>query len=184
MDTFEAIMERRTAHFWSSESVPEEVVEKALKGAHMAPCHRYTWPWKFVRVSPAHREGLFELAVELKAKGEAPSARLKETITRKVVNPSHLVVVLQERKDDAFVSREDYGAISCAIQNMALIVHAEGFASKWSTGGMTTHAKTYDMLGVDEGTEEIVGFIWIGVPEKKEIPVPERPALEGHIRWS
>ena len=184
MDTFQAIMERRTAHFWTEEPVPETVVQRALKGAHMAPCHRYTWPWRFVRVGQHHREAIFELSVKLKAKGGQVTPRLRETITRKVKNPAHLVVVVQERNEDEFTSREDYAAVSCAVQNMALIVHAEGYASKWSTGGLTTHPETYEMLGVNESTEEIVGFIWIGMPENPSPPVPERTPLEEHIRWS
>ena len=69
MDTYEAIMSRRTSHLWKAEPVPEEVIAKALEGAHRAPCHRFTWPWRFVRVSEVHREALFELALELKSKG-------------------------------------------------------------------------------------------------------------------
>lgn len=184
METYEAIMSRRTAHFWKDEPVPEAVVEKALRGAHMAPCHRFTWPWRFIRVSPPHREAIFELALKVKAKGRAMPPTFHDKIRRKVLNPAHLVAVVQPRKEDSFEFREDYAAIASAIQNMALIVHAEGYASKWSTGGLTTHSETYTLLGVDEGSDVIVGFVWIGVPENPEPNVPRRTPIEDHIRWS
>jgi len=184
MNTFEAIMSRRTAHVWRDEPVPEAIVNKALEGAHMAPCHRFTWPWNFVRVGENGRKELFDLALVLKGEGKEKTPAFVEKIRRKVLYPAHLVVVLQPRKDNSFEAREDYGAISCALQNMALIVHAEGYASKWSTGGLTSHAETYRILGVDAGTHEIVGFIWVGVPELEDPPVPKRSPLHDHIRWS
>ena len=184
MDTYEAIMSRRTAHMWRAEPVPEEVVEKALRGAHMAPCHRYTWPWHFVRVSQAHREQICELALKVKSKGREMPASFHEKIRRKTMNPAHLVVVVQPKKENSFEFREDYAAIASAIQNMALIVHAEGYASKWSSGSLTTHDEVYTMLGVDSDTHIIVGFIWIGVPENANPTAPERTPLEDHVRWS
>ena len=184
MDTFQAIMSRRTAHVWKAEPVPEEVVDKALRGAHMAPCHRYTWPWHFVRVSPAHREQIFELALKVKSKGREMPPTFHDKIRKKVLNPAHLVVVVQPQKENSFEFREDYAAIASAIQNMALIVHAEGYASKWSSGGLTTREEVYQMLGIDAESQIIVGFIWIGVPENPNPNVPERTPLEKHVRWS
>jgi nitroreductase len=137
-----------------------------------------------VRVAEAHRESLFSLALELKSKGREKTPAFMEKIRKKVRNPAELVVVVQPRKDDAFEAKEDYAAIACAIQNMALIVHAEGYASKWSTGGLTTHPETYNMLSIEEAQEEIVGFIWIGVPELENPQVPKRTPLEEHVRWS
>ena len=102
MDTYEAIMSRRTSHLWRPEPVPEEVISKALEGAHRAPCHRFTWPWRFVRVSEVHREALFELALELKSKGREKTPAFMEKIRKKVRNPAELVVVVQPRKEDAF----------------------------------------------------------------------------------
>ena len=183
MDTFESIMERRTVHMWAPEVVPEEVVLKALEGAHMAPCHRLTWPWRFIRVGQADRRKLFELGVQLKAKDAPASEELRQKVARKIKNPAHLIAVAQVPNEDPGVAKEDYAAISCAIQNLALIVHSEGYASKWGTGGLTRDQRAYDILGVQTG-EEVVGFIWIGVPERSEIPTPRRPPLGDHVRWS
>lgn len=184
METYDAIMSRRTAHLWKDEPVPEAVVEKALRGAHMAPCHRFTWPWRFVRVSEAHRGPLYELALAVKSKGRKMPETFSDKVRRKVLNPAHLLVVVQGKKDNAFEAKEDYAAIACAIQNIALIVHAEGFASKWSTGGLTTHPETFRLFGVDPLTEDIVGFVWIGVPENTAPAAPERTPLEDHVRWT
>jgi len=182
MDLHEALTTRRTAHLWLDEPVPEPVVERALHAAHLAPCHRYTWPWHFIRVGPKGRERLFNIALQLKAGDSEVSDRLRDRVTRKVIHPAHLIVVTQKPAKTADIHREDYAAIACAIQNIALAVHADGYASKWSTGGLTRAEATYNALCLDRELEEIVGFVWVGVPEKQDIPTPERTPLEDHIR--
>ncbi len=184
MNTVDAIMSRRTAHLYLDQPVPEEVVERALEGAHMAPCHRFTWPWRFIRVASAERDALFELAVEVKSKGRKMPQTFTDKIRRKVRNPAHLLVVAQVKKDNAFEAKEDYAAVACAIQNIALVVHAAGYASKWSTGSLTTHPETYRLCGVDPEREDIVGFVWVGVPEVSAPDAPQRTPLEDHIRWT
>nr|MBX2797003.1 hypothetical protein [Myxococcales bacterium] len=44
----------------------------------------------------------------------------------------------------------------------SLSLHADGFHSKWSTGKVTTHPRTYEILRIDATQERIVGFVWIG----------------------
>jgi nitroreductase len=177
----DAILTRRTVHLWKDEPMHNDVVNRALESAHMAPCHRYTWPWRFYRCGAKSRAAVFSLSLELKRKGgpELPQ-RMIEKMIQKVKNPAELIVVTLIYCENDFTARENYAAASCAIQNMALSFHADGFASKWSTGGLTTHSKTYELLGIDSTKEEIIGFIWAGVPEK--IPeAPDRTPIDDHI---
>jgi hypothetical protein len=45
---------------------------------------------------------------------------------------------------------------------------------------LTTAPPTYQTLGIDSTLEEIVGFIWIGVPAER--PVVKRPPVEDFVR--
>lgn len=182
MNVHVAMQTRRTCHTWQDQTVPEEVVERALEAAHMAPCHRLTWPWRFVRVGPQGRERLFEIALALKVGDGEVSDALRQKVGRKVKNPAHLIAVTQRPAATPEVHREDYAAISCAIQNMALSVHADGYASKWGTGGLTRAEDTYQLLGLNRHEEEIVAFIWIGVPDNPPQKPPARPPLADHVR--
>ncbi len=182
MELQEALVTRRTCHVWLDDPVPEDVVERALKAAHLAPCHRFTWPWRFVRVGPKGREELFGLALRLKSGGEEVSEALLRKVTRKVKNPAHLVAVTQVLAESPEIQREDYAAIACAIQNIALSVHGDGYGSKWGTGGLTKGEETYRILQVDRAKEEIVGFVWIGVPDSPPRQAPRRTPLEEHVR--
>ena len=185
MDARQAILERRTAHLWKSPdeggAVPDVVVKRALEAAHSAPCHKFTWPWGFVWAGPETRAEIFDLGVSLKCPNKAPSPRVLEKLTAKMKNPAHLVAVTQTLVEDPFTSREDYAACARASQNMALSIHADGFASKWSSGGLTCHTETYRLLGVSQSTHTLIGFVWIGVPQATPAK-PDRSPLNTHIR--
>ncbi len=180
MDVHAAIHERRTIHSYRPEALQPGVLERALESAHQAPCHKLTFPWRFVVSGPRSREALANVAVSLKSAGRTLPAEKITAIQNKILDPAELVVVTQIRCDDAFRSREDYAACACAIQNMSLSLTSDGVGSKWSTGGLTRDRGAYDLLGIDSAVEEIIGFIWVGLPA--ETPAVKRPALDSVVR--
>ena len=177
MDLYEAIFTRRTVHNYLPESVDSAALGRILDAAHMAPNHKLTWPWRFTVVGPKTREALLPIAFALK---NATAPALQARIRAKLMNPGALVVVTQVRSDDAFRSQEDYAASCCAIQNLMLAARAEGLGSKWSTGALTQHPKLCALLGIDQDAEQVIGFVWVGVP--KVVPSVERPSIEQHVR--
>ena len=180
MDLLEAIHTRRTVHKYSPEVIPQETLDKLLMAGHHAPNHKLTWPWRFTVVGPQTRQQLVPVAIACKAVKRELSDEMKAAITAKIVTPGALVVVSQLRSDNDFQSKEDYAAVSCAIQNMMLAAHGEGLGTKWSSGGVTVHADTYSVLGIDQELEEIAGFIWVGVPA--QVPTIKRPDIAAVTR--
>lgn len=180
MDVLAAIHERRTIHSYRPEALEAGVLERALDAAHQAPCHKLTFPWRFVVSGPRAREALANVAVTLKSAGRTLPPEKITAIQNKILNPAELVVVTQVRCDDEFRSREDYAACACAIQNMTLSLTADEVGSKWSTGGLTRDRATYGVMGIDSALEEIIGFIWVGLPA--ETPTVKRPALDSVVR--
>ena len=147
----------------------------------MAPCHKFTWPWTFHVVGPETRDALVGVGLEVAEGKKGPlSAPQREAVRGKLGNAGALVVVTQTPCDDSMRHLENYAAISAAIQNMMLSVHADGFGSKWSTGGVTRAPGTYAALGLDPVASPIVGFVWIGVPAS--VPEVPRPELALHVR--
>ena len=177
----DTIQSRRTIHDYLPEPVPEAAITRALECAHAAPCHKATWPWRFVRVGPEAREKLLALNTRLKsakcALSEAQEARLRA----KMLHPHALVAVTQVLADDPFRQTEDYAATACAIQNLCLSLADEGIGTKWSTGAVTRHPETLALLGIDPAVERSVGWVWIGRPAR-EHPAPRRPPVSHHIR--
>jgi len=176
MDLEHAIHTRRTVHKYLTDAVAQEDLDKIMLAGHMAPCHKLTWPWRFIQVGPETREKIVPVAIACKTVNRELTPELEQSIRGKILTPGALLVVTQVRTDNAFRSKEDYAAVSCAIQNMMLVGHGLGLGTKWSTGGVTTHADTYSVLGVDAEQEEIVGFIWVGTPAA--VPTIKRPDLE------
>lgn len=173
MNLQQLIADRRTVHDYRVEPLPEGAVERALTAALAAPNHRMTEPWRFVRVGPVARDRLVEISAALKSGGAGLSGPALDKLRAKMLSPAELIVVCQVRSEDPTLTREDYAAVACSIQSAMLAWWAEGIGSKWSTGAVTTDARTYEALGVDPSLEEIVGFLWAGY-SVREAPKPRR----------
>lgn len=177
MNTIEAILSRRTAHFYHDDPVDEVHVESALEAATRAPNHKLTNPWRFTRVGPRARAQLVELALELKSARRELSAREEARIRDKVAGAPVLIGFSQVLDDDEFRRKEDYASVACAIQNYCLALWDVGVSTKWSTGGWTRAPETYEIMGVDPAREEFVGFVMAGYPRDENDP-PRRPVDE------
>lgn len=173
---YEVIVGRNTTHFYEEKPVSQELLHKALKAAIRAPNHKLTNPWRFVRVGEKTRAEITELGVKLKCDDEASDSR-KQKVRQKLAAPAELIVVVQALDEDEMRRKEDYASIACAIQNMSLVLWADGVGSKWSTGKVTRHKKTYELCEVDREREEIVGFVWVGHP-LHSASSPRRPLEE------
>lgn len=185
MDVRDAILERRTVHRYSTEPIPDGAIDRALECATAAPNHKLTNPWRFTHVGPEGRQRIEDLYVELKRESsEELTDEQEEQYRRKVGDPPELVVPSQVLADDAFTRKEDYAAVACAIENFMLSLRGEGVFAKWTTGSVTRQPETYELLGIDEDDEEIVGFVWVGYPREDRIDVekPGRRPLDEVVR--
>lgn len=179
MDLHEALHTRRTIHTWRSGPADEAVLERALAAAHMAPCHRLTWPWRFHVIGPQTREQLIPIAIaEKERKGPLQEAQ-RAALARAWQLPTWLVFVSCERGPKPDITQENYAASACAIQNLMLSVHADGMGTKWSTGGAVRADATQKLLGVNPESAWLVGMVWIGHPA--DVPSIPRPAVDGFI---
>jgi nitroreductase len=181
MNLQELIADRRTVHDYVQGPLPDGAVERAVSAAMAAPNHRMTEPWRFVRVGPEARSALVDISAELKGGPSAVGEAGLQKLRAKMLNPAELLVVCQVLHADPEIAREDYAAVACAVQNAMLSFWAEGLGSKWSTGGVTTDERTYQLLGVEPAKEAIVGFLWAGRAAKLDLPKPRRRRALGDI---
>jgi len=183
MDVHEALRGRRTVQRYTGEPVDDEALQRALGAAHLAPCHKLTWPWRFTVLGPQTRAWLVDLAVQLKAakKKDCTPEEVAAGVRARLGSAGVLLAVSQVLDADAFRREEDYAATACAIQNLCLSLHADGYGTKWSTGGFTRHPDTYERLGIDADRERIVGVVLAGTP-CAEVKTPPRPELQQVVR--
>ncbi len=181
MDLHKAILTRRTVHKFKEGAVPPEVVHRALEAAHFAPNHKLTFPWRFTLAGENARKTLGAIGVELKGKKAPLTPDAKLAIEKGFTTPGVLIAVSCVLSPDPARSKEDYAAVACAVQNMMLSFWDAGFGSKWGTGAVSKHPAAYEKLGIDPTKEEIIGFLYVGVPETVP-PAPPRPPARDFIR--
>lgn len=169
------VLAGRTCHkFERGHVLSKDFLNECLELSLLAPNHKLTFPWRVYEVEGEYRHKLADLSASM-MKEKGGDGESIEKARDKVLDPSCLLVyTLPLKPENAFEEREDYATISCSIQLLALALQSEGWHYKWSTGGLTRHAKTYELLEIFPDKEEIVGFIWIGrakvLPKLKERP--------------
>jgi nitroreductase len=178
---YQALYDRRMAWKFKDEPVSREAIERMLDAAVWAPNHRLTEPWRFFvleKGSPA-RQKVADLAYEFALQRNNDSARA-ERARQTVVEPPVLVYVYCVPGPREEVSRENYAAVCCAVQNISLAGVAEGLAVTWETGGPTRHPNLREILGAAEDWI-MVAMLSIGVPA--ETPSSRRTPVREFVRW-
>jgi len=176
------LKERRTIYKFEKRSVDESVVKRAIDCARYAPNHKMTEPWRFILLGEKTRTQLFPIVEDLAKvkcalKEQTDSAPYVERAISKVRDVPLLMVVLSALSPgDAFRTKEDFAATTCALHHVVLSLWADGIGAQWSTGGVIRDVRTYEVLGVNDEEFEIIGLLKAGHPQK--IPVTKRLALE------
>ena len=148
---YQAIYGRRMAWEFEDSPVSTSAIERMLDAAVWAPNHRLTEPWRFFvlqKDSPARLQAA-ELARETVLERSGNSRRA-EAASQMVLDPPYVVYVYCVPGDNEEQTRENYAAVCCAVQNMALAGVAEGLAVTWETGGVTRAPGLIDLLGADK----------------------------------
>ena len=188
MDVLEAIASRRSVFKFKPEPVPNDVIERVFSYGCWAQNHHLTEPWRFVVVGEETKEILAKRYAEIQKSKAAEGAdddavqKLADAGYQKFHSKPTIVAVSCVQGADEVRNKEDYAAVCCAMQNIALAAWAEGIGMQWTTGPVTLEASTYALLGMDQDREYIVGFMYTGYPE--EVPVGRRKALGEDLRYT
>lgn len=169
---------RRTIHLFRPEPVPRQVLHEALAAAVWAPNHRATEPWRFYLLGPSTADAVVDLNARLVARKRGPEAGEAKR-KRWACMPGWLLVT-SERSPDPVVEQENYAAVCCAVQNLALVLWSRGVGTKWGTGPVTRDPELARIVGFDPDREQVVGLFWYGLPES--VPAQVRRPLDEVLR--
>src|ERR671914_332070 len=152
VSVYQALYDRRMAWKFKDEPVPREAVERMLDAAVWAPNHRLTEPWRFfvLEKGSTARQRAADLAYEFALQRNNDPVRA-ERAQQTVLEPPVLVYVYCVPGPREEVSRENYAAVCCAVQNVCLAGVAEGLAVAWETGGATPPPPLKENLGGETG---------------------------------
>ena len=171
----ERIRARRTTKLFLRQKVSKRLVREAIEVARWAPNHHLTEPWHFYILGSETIASCARLIGDLirETKGDEDLAAFKEESALSM--PGWLLVTCK-RSADELQEREDYAAVCCAVQNLTLYLSEADVACKWTTGLVTRDTRLFDLLGIDEDQEFVVGLIWYGYP--KTLPTQSRKNVD------
>tara|TARA_B100001971_G_scaffold215190_1_gene259672 strand:- start:106291 stop:106845 length:555 start_codon:yes stop_codon:yes gene_type:complete len=175
---FESILEKtRTYHNFEETNVNESFIHDLIRNALKAPNHKYTFPWKYLWLKGEAKEKVANLFYESKKHKADPELGRDENFFKSKILLPEVIVLVQEKADDAFTLKEDYATLSCSVQIMAMHLRANDMGYKWSTGGATRDPKVYKILGLNPEKDEIIGFLLFG-KSKNTPPERRRPSVK------
>mgnify|MGYP001169076953 FL=1 len=165
----EAIRKRRTIREFTDEEVHESLIAKIIDAAIWAPNHRNTEPWRFIvlnkngemrkKVAKIVHDWAYENIKN--PSSERRSAGAHDAQQEILDSPAFIYVYSVQGRDEE-MTRENYSATSCAIQNLMLAAHSLGLGVGWSTGKPCL-ANVDTAVGA-EPEWDIVGALYIGYP--------------------
>ena len=157
-EILEKIIKSRRSIFpkdYTTEQIPQEVLDKILESANYAPSHKKTNPWRFRVFQGIEKTELGETLAGLYKATTAPETFLEKKyldIADKVSKANTVVSIVPDW--------EEVAATAMAVQNMYLMATAYNVGCYWSSPGMIHHVGDYLQL---EENEKCLGFFYLGM---------------------
>jgi len=182
METYEAIMTRRSVPKCSDRVPMREEIQRLLDAAVRAPTHHLTQPWRFVIMAGS---ALDELGVAWAAGTEREGMDASGIADKAHRAPVVIAVIERPHLDNRkVVKEEEHHATGAAMQNILLAAHDAGMAAMLRTGPAARLPEVHELLKVDPG-ESIAGLIYVGFPADgaDERPMTRRTPAEELTEW-
>jgi len=173
----------KTNLFKQDESIPNEIIKQALENATWAPSHGKTEPWYFIVYTGDGIKRLAGFQAELykQESGEKFSEAKYKKLKEDYLKSSHVIAICYKKDDSRFPEIEETSAVACAVQNLALTLHAYGYGGYWTTGGITYYQSARSFFGLNDN-DLLMGFYLCGVPIMQPAATP-RKNIEEKTRW-
>ncbi len=182
METYDAIMTRRSTAKTTDEVPPRADIEKLLDAAVRAPTHHLTQPWRFVVLTG---DALDDLGAAWVA-GQAKTGKDTTGLAQKTRRAPVIITVIDQPHLDhpKVIQEEEHYATGAAMQNILLAAHDMGLGAMLRTGPAATLQEVRDYLGVRDD-EVIAGLIYVGYPAPgdAERPMTRREAATDRTEW-
>ena len=175
MNIQEAIQTRRSIPLVTDKAIPTELIEQVIEAATYAPNHYRTEPWRFFVLTGEGRVKLGNVFGEImKSRQDDPQSedsikKIKRIQNNPLRSPVIIAVGVEPSDNNNVLLKEEYGAVSAAVQNMLLTAHAIGLGAIWRTGNICYNPKVSEFFGLSE-QGEIAAFIYLGYPDMEPKP--------------
>jgi len=186
MNTYDAIMARRSIRSFRSDVLPSDAIERILSAATRAPSGKNRQPWKFIVVRENKRAEMIDILrktlVAWEERGDDTgsakwTANVMETaqVTIFVLNPDGVDPWEPHTIDQQFQELVDVQSIGAAIQNMLLTAQELGIGSLWICDVLYASTELKEWLG-EKG--EMIAAISFGLSAESPTARPRKPMDE------
>ncbi len=186
MDTFEVIEARKSIRKFKVDPIPQEILEKILRAATLAPSGKNKQPWKFYVVRGDRRaemvaemqKGMDRLEEQGINTGSARySIRVlaEAPVTIFVFNPTGKHPLLERDTLETYSDVVDIQSVGAAIQNMLLAATDLGVSSLWVCDVFFGYEEICAWLG-EKG--QMIAAVSLGYSDQKPRPRPRKPVDE------
>ena len=171
VSVYQAIHDRRMNNDFSDFVPGRDSLQRMLDAAVWAPNHRLTNPWRFYVLEKGgqKRAEVAQLAYDALF-SRSGNEEYAYGSRQRVLDAPALIYAYSIPGDSEEMTRENYAAACCAVQNLLLAAVAEGLAGDWSTGNVTRHPQLAETLGAEPGWT-MVGALFIGQPSRPSASV-------------
>lgn len=157
-----------------------EQLAQAVQAALAAPDHHRLRPWRFLRVQGDARINMGDVLVQaLQAQGETDPQQLERVRQQPLRAPLILLAVTACQAHAKVPIFEQLLSSGAAVQNILLILQAQGFAAIWRTGALVDHPLLKSAFGL-AATDQVIGFIYIGTAAR-ELPARSRLSVDDFL---
>ncbi len=183
MDTFEAILARRSIGRLVEPGPAGGDLDRILEAALAAPDHGELRPWKLVVLTGEAKDAFGAVLADAyvqrcESLGAAPTeGQLTKERTKLGRAPVVLVVAAVHRHSNKIPWEEQFAAGAAAAQNALLAATALGYGSMWRTGDAAFDLRVKEALGLGPH-DAIVGFLYLGTPAEGSAKPPRQPNLQ------
>ncbi|MCI0776326.1 MAG: nitroreductase [Chloroflexi bacterium] len=182
----EAIRTRRNVREFTDKPVTVDDLKTIIEAATWAPNHRHTEPWRFIVLA---KDGELRKQVaqivhdwtydNIKNPNQKRRIDSSAAAKREILDAPAFMYVYALEGPNEEVTRENYAATACAVQNLLLAAHSIGIGVGWSTGKPCL-ADVRSTIGA-EPDWQTVGALYIGYPAEK--PEAKRAPVDDVTTW-
>ena len=159
MDTFKAILKRRSVREFSGDPIPKDDLVRLVEAARWAPSGYNRQPWEFIIITDPEMIRQLKVAAQWMDKAAA------------------IIAVVLDHQSSKFWLEDG----SAAIENILLAATAMGYGSTWLQGYTEpSEEKFKQLLGVP-AEKRLLTLIPVGVPAAW--PTQEKKPLEEILYW-
>lgn len=162
---------RRTVRLYEDKNVSQDMINKIIKSASLAPSAKNRQPWKFYILNATQKNEIANMLLKWDVLNRKEKSSAKGSANQ-ILDANQMIMVYKDTYKSKFKSmyytKPDYISLGCALENMSLESVNLGLGSCIVCDTLYIAEEINNYLNIT-GYEQVCGFI-IGYPIYDEPP--------------